>query len=292
MRAALLCLIVLSHSAFPHARAQEVAPVPFAEVEKQVRAQRGGWSGPKEPLTTLFNAERVRLGKEFEAELLKYLGTDVEKHYWVALLLTDTEYLRGNEPLPELSLLVADKALSLLGGKEDEEGLGHTVAVSVNAAVVSEKIERHPAAVAYKRKAETLLSKDPDLGAFFPALGQEERRLYDTIEAGGVNGSPAPDAEQGPPAKIVGGILNGKALNLPKPVYPREAEAAGASGEVKVKIVFDESGNVIWAKAVSGHKLLLATSEEAAYKAKFPPVAVRDKNVKVTGFLVYRFISK
>jgi hypothetical protein len=270
MRAALLCLIALSLAAFPHARAQEAAHAPFAEVEKQVRAQRGGWWGPKEPLTALFNAERERLGEEFEAELLKYVGTDVEKHYWIALLLTDPEYLHGSKPLPELSLVIADNALSLLSGKEDEESLGLTVGVSVNAAVVGEKIGRHSSAVAYKRKAETLLSKYPDLGAFFPALGEEERRLYDSIEAGAVKGSPSPDAEQGPLAKLSGGILNGKALSLPKPVYPREAEAAGASGEVKVKIVFDESGNVIWAKAVSGHKLWASGAHYADPAARRP----------------------
>lgn len=188
MKAALLCMIALSLSALPHARAQETSPAPFAEVEKQVRGQQGGWWGPKEPLTALFNAERERLGKEFEAELLKYVGTDVDKHYWVALLLTDTEYLQGSEPLPELSLVIADKALALLAGKDDEESLGLTVGVSVNAAVVGEKMGWHPSAAAYKRKAETLLAKYPDLGAFFPALGEEERKLYDSIEAGAVKG--------------------------------------------------------------------------------------------------------
>lgn len=88
-----------------------------------------------------------------------------------------------------------------------------------------------------------------------------------------------------PFANVSGGILNGKAISLPKPVYSSEA-----SGEVTVKIVFDESGNVIWAKAVSGPQLLYAVAEEAALKAKFQPVSLQGKPVKVSGFLLYKFV--
>lgn len=103
-----------------------------------------------------------------------------------------------------------------------------------------------------------------------------------------------PDVSNGtkpePFANVSGGILNGKATSLPKPEYPVEARTAGVSGEVKVKIVFDESGNVIWTKAVSGPQLLQAVAEEAASKAKFQPVTIQGKPVKVSGFLLYKFV--
>lgn len=98
------------------------------------------------------------------------------------------------------------------------------------------------------------------------------------------------DGKPMPFAQVNGGILNGKATNLPKPDYPAEAGAAGVSGEVKVMIVFDESGNVIWAKAISGPQLLQAVAEEAASKAKFQPVSIQGKPVKVSGFLLYKFV--
>src|SRR5690349_13383894 len=50
---------------------------------------------------------------------------------------------------------------------------------------------------------------------------------------------------QNAPKVINGGVLNGKAISLPKPVYPAEAKARQAEGPVSIKITIDEEGNVI-----------------------------------------------
>src|ERR1051325_1036020 len=63
----------------------------------------------------------------------------------------------------------------------------------------------------------------------------------------------AADTNPTPKAKVSGGILNGKAVNLVKPTYPAAGRASRASGKVEVQIVFDEIGKVIWARAISGH---------------------------------------
>ena len=89
---------------------------------------------------------------------------------------------------------------------------------------------------------------------------------------------------------ISGGILNGRANSLPKPEYPAAAKAVRAGGTVVVRVVVDESGDVISATAVSGHPLLRATSVDAARSAKFPPTMLGGKQVKVTGMLVYNFV--
>ena len=89
---------------------------------------------------------------------------------------------------------------------------------------------------------------------------------------------------------ISGGILNGRANSLPKPEYPAAAKAVRAGGAVVVRVVVDESGDVISATAVSGHPLLRATSVDAARSAKFPPTMLSGKQVKVTGMLVYNFV--
>ena len=89
---------------------------------------------------------------------------------------------------------------------------------------------------------------------------------------------------------ISGGILNGRANSLPKPEYPAAAKAVRAGGTVVVRVVVDESGDVISATAVSGHPLLRATSVDAARSAKFPPTMLSGKQVKVTGMLVYNFV--
>jgi TonB family protein len=90
-------------------------------------------------------------------------------------------------------------------------------------------------------------------------------------------------------ATIGGGVLNGRALALPQPAYPAIARATHASGTVTVQVVVDEEGNVISARAVSGHALLQAASVAAARNAKFPPTLSEGKPVKVTGVITYNF---
>jgi TonB family protein len=86
---------------------------------------------------------------------------------------------------------------------------------------------------------------------------------------------------------IDGGILNGKAVRLPKPAYPGDAKVTGI---VKVKVTVDESGNVISATAISGHPLLQAAAVAAARNAKFSPTLVDGPPVKVVGILTYNFV--
>jgi TonB family protein len=88
---------------------------------------------------------------------------------------------------------------------------------------------------------------------------------------------------------ISGGVLNGKAISLPKPPYPAIAKAAHASGTVVVQVTVDEDGNVTNAKAVSGHPLLQASATQAARQARFTPTVLAGKPVKVTGVLTYNF---
>lgn len=106
----------------------------------------------------------------------------------------------------------------------------------------------------------------------------------------------AQEEEGGSPSKqtpktISGGVINGKALSLPKPAYPAAARAVNASGAVNVQVTIDEAGNVISATAVSGHPLLRAAAVDAAKQAKFAPTRLEGNPVKVTGVIVYNFVA-
>jgi hypothetical protein len=181
MTAKIFFLILLTCGVHSLAAGQHTRP--FAEVERHVKAQRSGWDGSKERLVTLFNAERRRLGKRFEAELLRYLDdADVAKHYWISSFLEAQDYLQGNAPLPYLSLLIKQQALSLLENRSDQDSLMSVVSLSVTAAVLSEQLNFRALAKSYKAKAEDLLAKDEDYGAGFPAMSEEERKLYRAIE--------------------------------------------------------------------------------------------------------------
>ncbi len=90
-------------------------------------------------------------------------------------------------------------------------------------------------------------------------------------------------------APVSGGVINGKALNLPKPLYSAAAKAVNASGEVSVQVTLDETGKVISAKALNGHPMLRGEAEKAARDAKFSPTILTGIPVKVSGIIVYKF---
>jgi len=103
---------------------------------------------------------------------------------------------------------------------------------------------------------------------------------------------PPPEKPPPPRAPISGGVLNGKALSLPKPPYPQIAKAAHASGTVVVQVLIDENGNVVSAHAVSGHPLLQAVAVAAARGARFSPTKLSGQPVKVTGVIQYNFVAQ
>jgi periplasmic protein TonB len=103
---------------------------------------------------------------------------------------------------------------------------------------------------------------------------------------------PQPTPKPAPRAPISGGVLNGKAISLPKPPYPPIARAAHASGTVTVQVTIDESGKVISAHAVGGHPLLQQAAVQAAYQANFAPTMLSGQPVKVTGVLTYNFVAE
>lgn len=93
-------------------------------------------------------------------------------------------------------------------------------------------------------------------------------------------------------APISGGVMNGKAIILPRPDYPPIARAGHASGTVVVQVIIDESGDVTAAHAISGHPLLQAVSVAAAKQAKFSPTKLCGEPVKVTGIITYNFVAR
>jgi TonB family protein len=286
--AAIVLLLSLPGNA---AFAQRAGDAPFAELDRRVKAEQGGWMGDRDRLSGYFNDERKRLGSRFEPELMKYIRGDVEKHYWISFFLEDSSYLHGNTPLPQLALLVKEEGLSLARKGADEDSRGYVIGLSVTAAVLAQQLGLTELAAAHKGEAERLLATIEDAGVYFPAISDEERRLYRSIGSGEAGGASPPGEDEDasePKAQIQGGQLDGKAISKPAPVYPTETNTR-AAGEVVVRVVVDESGKVMWAKAISGHPLLQASAVAAAYKAVFRPTLLSGKPARAVGFLTYEF---
>jgi len=276
----------------PVLQARQAGEAPFATLEKAVKQEPGGWAGNKERLSTVFDAERKHLGDRFESELLKWLGTDPERHYWISFFLESESYLHGNRPLPYLSLLVKQQGLALVQSKDDEESRGYVISFSITAAILSDELGFSTLASSYKNEAEGLLLREPELDLFVPGVSEGERRSYQEIKSS-VSRKPLTvvgDTNPQPTAKVSGGVLNGRALNKIKPTYPASARAAGASGTVEVRVVFDETGKVIWVKAISGHPQLRQAAEDAAWQTRFSPTILSGQAVRTSGILLYNFV--
>lgn len=99
----------------------------------------------------------------------------------------------------------------------------------------------------------------------------------------------APEPRQVP--KVVSKrVLNGEAIELPKPAYPRLAQETRVQGTVLIQVLLDESGKVISAQVASGHPLLSGAAKQAAYRARFSPTMIGDQPVKVSGIITYNFV--
>jgi TonB family protein len=88
---------------------------------------------------------------------------------------------------------------------------------------------------------------------------------------------------------IWAGVINGKALFKPAPVYPSFAKTTRLTGTVAVSVLVDESGRVTQAQAVSGHILLRQSAMEAACRALFHPAHIDGPPLRVSGILTYKF---
>jgi len=108
------------------------------------------------------------------------------------------------------------------------------------------------------------------------------------------NATPRISPSATPPTNrpVNAGILNGRAVNLPKPAYPQMARQMNAAGQVAVQVLVDEAGNVTSAKATSGNMLLRSSAEAAARQSKFNPVRVNNQAVSASGIVIYNFVNQ
>lgn len=271
-----ICFIIFLASVSSFAQTKS-----FADFDKIVKEQKGGYSGDKSYLSKFFNDERVRLGDKFEAELWKYLGDDVEKHYWLNSFVEADSYLHGNKPLPELAFKIRQKAIELLDKQDDKKSLGRRVSLIRKQAIYYQNIGNQNSAIKSKNKAEEIL-KNNDISAYISGMTRLDKCIYSNLET---DTSFCEKESQKPVETIVSsGYVNGIAIELPQPENLQKL-----SGEVHIKVVIAENGEVLSAEALRGNKELFDVSIKAAKLAKFKPFALSGKPIKRSGVIVYKF---
>lgn len=90
--------------------------------------------------------------------------------------------------------------------------------------------------------------------------------------------------------RISAGVMNGKAIDIPKPEYPDELKEKNISGKVKAEVVIDEEGKVIWAKVDNGHLELQTLVKTVVCKAHFKAPTISGIPYSVSGIIIYNFV--
>ena len=143
-------------------------------------------------------------------------------------------------------------------------------------------LEGRPASAEQRQAAQKNSELQTDVGTTPGAVPRKEG------DPGGGGEVGQPQTPQDPAAQkrpINGGMLNGKAIYMPRPEAPGDA-----NGIVLVQVLIDEQGTVIDAKAVSGPQNLHAVSVSAARLARFMPTLLSGVPVQVAGTLSYNFV--
>lgn len=197
------------------------------------------------------------------------------------LFVESESYLHGNKILPELAFRIRQKGLELLDEKNDKKSLDRKVTLSRKQAIYHYKNEKRESALTSKNLAEKVL-KENDISAYVGGMSRLDKCIYDNLEG---DASFCEVESEKPVETIVSsGFVNGIAFELPQPENPRKFK-----GEVQIKVLISENGEVISAEALKGVKELFNISVEVAKKAKFTSFILSGKPTKRAGIIVYKF---
>ncbi len=155
---------------------------PFEALNEVLAKQGESWSLNGARLSKAFQADRDRLGKRFEMELMAYLAKDTPgeitaKHRRVA------QYIADGQPRPHLCVCILEQGIALCRAGEGIESRAELRTTSILASLACEKVGLHALAVFHKREAQRLLAAEPSLNGTSPAMFAHDRKIYDSIEA-------------------------------------------------------------------------------------------------------------
>lgn len=119
----------------------------------------------------------------------------------------------------------------------------------------------------------------PPAGAPAAGLAEREPSRPDVLTGAAIDVDKLPDV----------GLINDKALSLPQPAYLINWRKAVTPVNVTVEVIIDETGRVIYARAVDGPQKLWRVAEDAARRAGFLPFRSERRPFKAKGLLSYSF---
>jgi TonB family protein len=139
------------------------------------------------------------------------------------------------------------------------------------------------------KKAMADYQKAVDLDATNDTAKANLKVLQDA-QAAAAAAEAAKNAPPPPPEFVnLGNLTAANAVRMISPTYALTAQRANVEGKVSVDVELDENGDVVSAKATSGHQLLRAAAEDAARRSKFKPGTFNNKPIKAKAVIVYNF---
>lgn len=97
------------------------------------------------------------------------------------------------------------------------------------------------------------------------------------------------DAPKKMRVRVSQGVLQGSILHKVDPQYPQEAKDNRVEGDVVLRILIDEQGNVSEAKPMSGPPSLTDAAVDAMMQWKFKPYRLNGEPVQVESVFTIRF---
>jgi TonB family protein len=138
----------------------------------------------------------------------------------------------------------------------------------------------------------SILRRPPPCGSVpdYRLTDRPGRKVADGVPGGIRAGAPdAAGRDAASSQHIKASDLRPSAVRRAEPLYPAMAKAARVGGSVTVEVTIDEEGDVLSARCLSGHPLLIDVSLAAARGWKFNPTERDGTPVKVIGEIVFTF---
>jgi TonB family protein len=140
-----------------------------------------------------------------------------------------------------------------------------------------------------QKKALADYQKAVDLDAGNESAKVSVKRIQDDLAKLAAKAKPAPEPVKPPEFLNMGTLSSVNAVKMTVPIYSPLAQKANIEGKVEVEVELDAEGNVVSAKATTGHQMLKSSAEDAARRSKFKPAIFNGQPIKGKGVILYNF---